>query len=261
LLDAAADAGATVRLGHSIRAADVVWRSVRLDVGVEIEADSLLLANGKYELRGAARPRDTTRDPVGIRTRLECSAALRDSLSGVIELHLFDRGYAGLLLQEDGSINLCLSVARQRMRRAGGIAALVDEIIAEAPSLGDRLAQSEVSGWSSVSAVPYGWRARTTSPGVFRLGDQAAVIASIAGDGIAMALESGIAAASSLSRERDARTFQEAFGRRTAKPLMIAQAVKWAAEHGPARAGLMSLVGAFPGLAPLAARFTRIGAG
>ncbi|MDT9599708.1 FAD-dependent monooxygenase [Sphingosinicella sp. GR2756] len=261
LLGAAADAGAAVHRGRAVRAADVARNLVRMDDGEEIEAGALLLANGKYELRGAARPRDTAGDPIGIRTSLETPGSLRTSLEGVIELHLFDGGYAGLLLQEDGSANLCLSVARQSMKRAGGIENLVAEIAARAPALADRLADGAASEWMAVSAVPYGWRARETSPGLFRLGDQAAVIASIAGDGIAIALESGIAAASTLvGQEPDARNFQRAFAQRTRRPVMVAETIRWAAEHGAARFGLMRLVGANPALASLAARLTRIGA-
>ena len=67
-------------------------------------------------------------DPFGLRTALAPWPRLERALDGVIELHLFDGGYAGLLLQEDGSANLCLSAARRRLKAAGQwpISALVD---------------------------------------------------------------------------------------------------------------------------------------
>ena len=259
LLAAATQAGAIVTRGRTAKAADATRRIVRLDTCEEIEAEALLLATGKYELRGAARPKDTSRDPIGLRTALAPSAEVREAIEGVIELHLFDGGYAGLLLQEDGMINLCLSVARERLKRAGGIPALVHQILMESPQLAERLGP-EILEWNAVSGSPYGWRARGTSPGLFRLGDQAAVISSIAGDGIAIALESGIAAAIEMAGGHgDALAFQRDLSARTARSLMVAEILRWMAEHRMPRAAMMNLIGSMPGLAQLAARLTRIG--
>lgn len=260
LLAAARQAGAIVTRGRAVKMAEISRRVARLDDGEEVGADALLLATGKYELRGMARPRDTSRDPIGLRTAFAPSAAVRAAIEGVIELHLFDGGYAGLLLQEDDSINLCLSVARERLRQAGGIDPLVQAIAAVSPGLAERLHEGELSDWQAVSGVPYGWRARKTSPGLFRLGDQGAVIASLAGDGIAIALESGIMAAGELIGGRpSAETYQRRLASRTARPLAIAEALRWTAEHSLPRAVLMRLLGPMPGLAVRAARLTRIG--
>jgi len=260
LLDAAGQAGASVRRGRAAKAADPARRMVRLDDGEEIEADSLFLATGKYELRGLARPRDTSGDPVGLRTALAPSPRLTQALEGVIELHLFDGGYAGLLLQEDGAANLCLSAARVRLKQAGGVEGLIAELAAELPGLRQRLDQGEPAGWSAVAGVPYGWRARTTDPGVFRLGDQSAVIASLAGDGIAIALASGIAAAAERARGGAAEAYQRLFSGRAKRPVAIAEGLRWAAEHRAPRGALMRLLRLAPRLPTLAARLTRIGA-
>jgi flavin-dependent dehydrogenase len=258
LLAAAAAAGARVERGRTARAADLPARRVRADDGEEIRTDALLLATGKHELRGAARPRDTSGDPVGLRTALSPSGELEAALDGVIELHLFDGGYGGLLLQEDGSANLCLSVARWRLKRAGGIPNLVRALEAELPALRARLGNGAPTGWSAVSGVPYGWRARRTGDGVYRLGDQGAVIASLAGDGIAIALESAAEAAGALLAGLGARTYQGRLGRRTAFPLRIAEGLRFAAEHRLPRGMLMALIGAVPALPALAARLTRV---
>src|SRR3546814_12513434 len=52
-------------------------------------------------------------------------------------MHLFDVGYAGLLLQEDGAANLCLSVARDRL--SDGVPAMMRAIMAQAPHLAERM--------------------------------------------------------------------------------------------------------------------------
>jgi len=254
LLLMAEDAGAAVLRGRAARAID--GRTIRLDDGEEMAADALFLATGKHELRGAAREIGPWPVSVGLRAALAPSPAAARALAGTIELHLFDGGYAGLLLQEDGAINLCLSAARARM--AGGAEALLAELASEAPLLAERIGGA-APAWDAIAGVPYGWRARATEPGLYRLGDQAAVIASLAGDGIAVALASGAAAASAC-RNGDgpgARAYQRAFARRARRPLAIAEMLRVMAEARRGRRLLMGLA-RVPGLAKAAARLTRI---
>ncbi len=257
LLAAAREAGAEVRRGRTVRAADLAERRIRLDDEEEVAGEALILATGKHELRGAARPVDT--GSLGLRTALAPGPALAGALDGVIELHLYDGGYAGLLLQEDGRANLCLSASRERLKEAGGIEALVAELADSLPAFADRLGQGEPGAWSAVSGVPYGWRAAETVEGVYRVGDQAAVIASLAGDGIAIALESGLAAARAIAGGQSAEDFQRDWAKRARRPIGLAEVLRRSAENPVGRQAMMGLVGWFPALAPLAARLTRIG--
>lgn len=259
LLGIAQQAGATIRRGRTVRAADLAEHRIRLDDEEEVAGEALLLATGKHELRGAARPVDISTRPLGVRSALEPGPALVEALDGVIELHLYDGGYAGLLLQEDGRANFCLSASRDRLKEAGGIEALVARLADELPAFGERLGQGEPGGWSAVSGVPYGWRAAETVDGVYRIGDQAAVIASLAGDGIAIALESGVAAAQAICGGKPAADFQRDWARRSRRPIGLAEVLRRSAEHRASRQAMMGLLGWFPSLAPLAARLTRIG--
>ena len=136
--------------------------------------------------------------------------------------------------------------------------ALLAALIEEAPLLGERIGASLPARWEAVAGVPYGWRARTTAPGLYRLGDQAAVIASIAGDGIAIALASGAAAAHACLAGESAQIFQRRFARRAARPVAIAEALRGLAAR-PGRRRLMMGLAGVPGLARAAARLTRIG--
>jgi flavin-dependent dehydrogenase len=259
LLEAAQRAGTSIRRGRTVRAADLAERRIRLDDEEALAGDALVLATGKHELRGAARPVDISTRPLGLRTSLKPGAELAAALEGVIELHLHDGGYAGLLLQEDGRANLCLSASRDRLKDAGGIEPLVARLADELPAFAARLAGGEASGWSAVSGVPYGWRASGTVEGVYRVGDQAAVIASLAGDGIAIALESGIAAARAIAGGISAADFQRDWAKRARRPVGLAEVLRLSAERKMAREAMMGLLGWFPSLAPLAARLTRIG--
>lgn len=259
LLAAARKAGASIRRGRTVRSADLAGRRVRLDDEEELAGEALILATGKHELRGAARPVDISTRPLGLRSSLEAGPALAEALEGVIELHLYDGGYAGLLMQEDGTANLCLSASRDRLKEAGGIEPLLARLADELPAFGERLGQGEAGPWSAVSGVPYGWRASETVEGVYRVGDQAAVIASLAGDGIAIALESGIAAAQAIAAGKPAADFQRDWARRALRPIGLAEVLRRSAENPVARQAMMGLLGWFPSLAPLAARLTRIG--
>ncbi|HEX8449432.1 MAG TPA: FAD-dependent monooxygenase [Allosphingosinicella sp.] len=259
LLARAARAGASVRRGRTVRAADLAERRIRLDGEEKLEAEALVLATGKHELRGGARPVDTSTKPLGLRSALLAGPALAEALDGVIELHLYDGGYAGLLMQEDGRANFCLSASRDRLKEAGGIELLVARLADELPAFGERLGQGEAGAWSAVSGVPYGWRASETVDGVYRVGDQAAVIASLAGDGVAIALESGLAAGLAIADGSPAREFQRDWARRAMRPVGLAEVLRHSAENGLSRDAMMGLLGWFPSLAPLAARLTRIG--
>ena len=262
LLARAQAEGAGIERGVLVRMLDPDARTLRLADGAEMSADALFLATGKHDLRGTARPRDAGgADPaIGLRSRLTPTPALTSALDGVIELHVFRHGYAGLLLQEDGAANLCLSVARSRFVAAGGTGDALIAALTEASRLADRLGASTAqTPWQAVAAIPYGWRTGETVPGLFRLGDQAAVIASLAGDGVAIALASGrIAAAHYASGGADAApAYQRAFADVARRPLLVAGSLKRAAES-PAAGPLLGLLGRVPGLPAMFARLTRI---
>ena len=137
---------------------------------------------------------------------------------------------------------------------------MLERLALEHPALGKRLEHPRIGPWAAIAGVPYGWSARQTLSGVFRLGDQAAVIASLAGDGIAIALRSGLMAASILLEQGPggADPYQRRFARDAVVPLKMAALIRSAAEKAVMRRPAMALIAAFPGVARLAARLTRI---
>lgn len=265
LIARATAAGAAIERGVAAtrieRAADGVGYDVQLRCGAAITADTLFLANGKHEVRGAARTAPRTDDPtLGLRVRLGPTDALRRLIGSRVELFLFDRGYAGLVIQEDGSANLCMALHRSRLTEAGSPARLLARLGAELPRLGDRLAFGIGAPVDAVANVPYGWRTGKTAPGLFRLGDQAGVIPSLAGEGMGIAVASGIRAAGAyrLGGGAAAQPFQAAFGAALAGPMRVAGAIRVAAER-PALAGaLLPIAGRIPAIIDLLARVTRI---
>ena len=233
LREAAIRSGAAVETGVTVRHIDGL--TAHLADGATIAPEALFLATGKHDLRGLARPTAARgRDPtLGIRDRVSPAAALHRQLMGRIELHLFDRGYVGIALQEDGSANLCMAVHRSRLHDAGHPADLIAMLGRELPRLGERLAHlAPDQSVDAIANVPYGWRQRTGVPGLFRLGDQAGVIPSLAGEGMGIALASGMSAAGAwrTGGPDAAAAWQERFARDLARPMAVAGAVRRIAE-------------------------------
>ena len=265
LLAQAAGAGAAVERGITIRHADPDDYCLHLSDETVLGGEALFLATGKHDVRGLPRPATALGDDpaLGLRIGLEPTPALSAALGGVVELHLLRDGYAGLLLLEDGRINLCLSVAQSRLTEAGGQPdRLIDALSREAPLLADRVASAgSRDAWSSVARVPYGWRQREGKANIYRLGDQGAVIPSLVGDGIAIALSSAVHAVNDYFRDgpEASGNWQRDFHRRTARPIRTAAALKWMGET-PALAGLaMFLLRLSPAMVRWAASTTRIG--
>jgi flavin-dependent dehydrogenase len=257
LLSQAEALGAKVERGVMAREAE--GGQIRVE-GETFAAQRLLLATGKHDLRGLARPKPRQDPALGLRVRLGPSVALTRLVGGAVELHLFDRGYAGLVLQEDGTANLCLAVRKSRLAEAGDPATLLDAIGRELPALGERLGHVRSDApIDAIGAVPYGWRTAATIHGVYRLGDQAAVIPSLAGEGMGIALASGVMAADAVLCGRPAAEFQRRLAARTRRPVTIARAVLALAERPRSAAVMTYLTRVAPTLAELVARATRIG--
>jgi hypothetical protein len=165
-----------------------------------MHADALFLATGKHELRGMQRVAAPS-GLVGLKMYYEPAARQAAGLRHHVELILFQGGYAGLQLVEGDRMVLCALVPAIRLRAAGGRwPSLLEALTKDSPHLRERLtgAQALLGRPLAIGNLPYGYLhtpSRRDRPGLFRLGDQAAVIASLAGGGVSLALTSGTQAA------------------------------------------------------------------
>ena len=264
----AAAIGAGAALERGVHATALDNGSVQTRDGAVLRAPSLFLAAGKHGFRGFPREAEPWQraDPVmGLRLRLPPNPALDRLVDDAVELHLFDRGYAGLVRQEDGSANLCLATHKSRLDAVGGDpAALLHALGDTQPRLGERLAFADWShGIDAIGHVPYGWRARDTAPGLFRLGDQAGVIPSLAGEGMGLAFASAEAAVTAwrYGGASAAPDFQRTLSARMTRPFAIANRI-WRAGENPRTAGGLTLFAAWvPPLVRWAMHTTRIPGG
>jgi menaquinone-9 beta-reductase len=258
LLARAIAGGAAVERGIAVRALSP--EGVRTADGATLSSDSIFLATGKSDVRGAVRDRAENLT-IGLRIMLPPHPAMAALIGDTIELHLFSGGYCGVMINEKGEGNLCMAVRKTRLSAAGGdVATLIAQLGRENQALGERIAFASGGGIDAISAVPYGWIGAQTRTGLFKIGDQAAVIPSLAGEGNGIALASGIAAANAWTRggADAAQAFQTGFARAASRPVGTAMRL-WQLGERPFT-GLLAtrLVSLFPAIAGHFAGITRI---
>lgn len=261
LLERAAQLGAVIHRGavvQGLASSGGGW-AARLADGATIEASAAFLATGKHDLRGFRRPRGIQGDLIAFKQHWRLAPAQIAELAGNVELILFRGGYAGLQPVEGGRANLCLLVRRRRLSALGRWNDLLASIRAESPHLDARLegATPDAARPLAVTAIPYGY-VRTRADGVWRLGDQAAVIPSFSGDGISIALHSARLAAATYLRGGDADGFQRQLARDVTKPMILATGLSLGLVCRPAQLALGAAASLLPGLLPVVAEHTRV---
>jgi flavin-dependent dehydrogenase len=265
LLNHAAGCGATILRGHAIRSV-THGNGVVLDVkdfGV-IHPKTLFLATGKHELRGAKRAFAAQDDLVGFKTYFRLAPPAQAALEGVVSLILFEDGYAGLQLVENGLANFCLLICRARFHRAGGSWPLLfADLLQSSPYLACQLtgAVETLQQPLSIYRVPYGFihRPRATDAlQIFRLGDQAGVIQSFTGDGMSIALHSATLAAQYYLNGQTAHAYHSRLSRDIRGQINRAGILYNLINRPSTQAGLFGLARLWPGGLRAAANFTRV---
>ncbi|MDB5380274.1 MAG: putative electron transfer oxidoreductase [Rubritepida sp.] len=186
--------------------------------GTSLTARHAVLATGKRVLRG--HPRSYRRRSVGMKLHLDGL-----DLPPEIALLRFPGGYAGLQPGPDGRANLCVALSGPVPAGSGNLLAQVRS----GSALAERLLAGARPAWPrplAAAGIPFGFVHRGAGD-LYRVGDQLSVIPSLAGDGIAMALASGVAAAEALRTGRDASEFHRAWRRRIARQMRLASAGAW----------------------------------
>ena len=228
--------------------------------GGDIAAPTLLLATGKHDVRGLPRaPRAAPEPLLGFKLHLGLQPAQQAALAGHVEVVLFDGGYAGLQMVEGGVANLCLLVDRSRY--PGDWPTLLAALTAEDSHLARRLDGARAA-WDrplTIFRVPYGFVHRgPEQAGVFRLGDQAAVIPSFCGDGMAIALHTGKLACQAVLAAQGVAEYHRAVRRDAGPPVRLAQRAYRLTRSPAVRSVVVAAAQRWPGLLRAAAMRTRV---
>jgi menaquinone-9 beta-reductase len=256
LRDAARAAGAALRMNTLVLGAETEVGHWRLRLAEEeLRATRLVLATGKHALRGHPR---LGAPPGALGLKLHLAGV---TLPAEVVLLPFAGGYAGLQPLPGGGANLCVALHGAPGAAARRASALLERV-ATGSALAARLLSEARPAWGrplAVAGVPYGFRHRTPDgpQAAYRVGDQAAVIPSFTGEGVAMALTSGIAAAEAILAGEQAARFHAAWRQRIAGRMRWAALSGWLLERAPRLAAMA--MATHPGLAHLVAERTRPG--
>ena len=200
LLEAAIAAGVHVRQPVRCervtggRPAAVAWRDLKSnEVGVA-EADWVLIADGKSALLGGTAPPPT--GDLGIKTHFTAVTGPRDA----IELFAGPDCYGGLAPVEGDLWNAAFSVPAAVVRRhRGNIGGTFAEVIAFNPALKRRLAHASQAGpWIAAPLPRFSVRSDWPSR-VVPIGNAAAALEPIGGEGMGLALYSAARAVDAIT--------------------------------------------------------------
>lgn len=260
LLQRAAAAGVKVwRECHAdgLQRQSDMW-SVAVRGGDAFHARDVFLATGKHDLRGWHRPAGTHHGLLAFKMYYQLTTQQHAAVSDTIELILFHGGYAGLQPVEGGRVNLCLLVNKEVLQNVGSNwTQLLAHILNHAPHLADRLQHATplLDAPLAASHIPYGHVQADAPAGLWRLGDQAAVIPSFCGDGMAIALHSATLAARHYMQGDNSEIYQRQLRQQLGRRIAIAARLSQWMVAFPEAAQIARL---FPGLLSRIAAMTRI---
>ena len=194
LADSAQAAGAELKLGVRVQRFDQVDDGYTVEARsdgrvVDVHCRALIAACGRSsssELPPRSRAAPQT-GLVGIKRHYQ-----NVSMPPQAELYFFEGGYIGLAPIEGGRVNVCLLASRKALNGADkNPAGLIEALAGRIPAIGKRLAGGEALEASPLAAAPIDlWRKADPWDSVACVGDAAAMIPPLAGDGIAAALRS-----------------------------------------------------------------------
>ncbi len=248
LLHRAAAAGASVLRGEAVQTLTPAAGGWVASTSVgQRSAACVIVATGKHDLRGHARTLPTDSSPLrhdgllAFNQYFRLSQEQQRALHGTVHVTLFPGGYCGLQLVEDGTANLGLLVQQSRFQRLGNSwPALLEHVCAASPHTALTLQGAEpvLPKPLALAHIPYGYRCKGGSEHLYAVGDQAAVIPSFTGDGMSIALHSGVLAARAILRSEPAQLFQQQLARQLRASVMLATLVSRALVHAPTLAAV-----------------------
>ncbi len=252
--------GADIQRGNRVEEltkSDGLW-CVRVRDGRSLGAADVFLATGKHDLRGWARPEGTHRGLVAFKQYYRLTPQQHQELGNAAELFPFQGGYAGLQPVECSRVNLCLVIHSTYFKKLGSNwDGLLSSLVRQFPHLERRLdgADALLERPLAASHIPYGHLQGSSIQEMWPVGDQAAVIPSFCGDGMAIALHSGAAAAQHFLSGRSPESYQRQLRRQLGNRLALATSLSQLMVACPRAA---EIVRVFPAMLSGIAGMTRI---
>lgn len=211
ILEKAAEAGAEIRRGVLVRdqtsgfddpARGEPGKFKLATSGGTFTAKRVIIATGKYEFQGVTRRTGRDSGMVGFKMHLKLLPSALKQLGSHCDLFVFEGGYGGLAPIENGLVNFCFLIEKSKLK---GLKADFDHLASHISKSNEAMSRyldgavPQFANFVTVPKVPYGFlRREKPEAGTFCVGDQMAVIPSLTGDGMTIALRTGVAAASAI---------------------------------------------------------------
>ena len=280
LFDAARQAGARVRTGVTMEGLCEQVRGFRCfgrdseGAPVEVEAGWVVGAYGRRARLDHALERPFLRRNhgfVGFKQHHQATEGLNRTLADHVEIHTFDGGYCGMSHIESGVVNVCCLLETRLIRHLNSrrwpeVVSLMSERNETLRGRFSELTPESTRPTFATAQVPFEGK-EAARRGVLFVGDAAAVIAPLVGDGQAMALASAAWAAevlkeavswpSSGAREQAIRRFRRGFTRKFGVRLGLSRVLQRQLLRSCSAERLVRIVRTVPGLADFLVMWTR----
>ncbi len=265
LLQEAAAAGVEVRRGTRIThlqpgESRVDPATVTVAGGEKLRAPAAVMAAGASTVRGIERR--IISPLVGFKIMLSLTPAAQAGLANHVQLMGYNGGYQGALIVEDGLASLAWIMDAGQAKKLGTDWQKHATFLAgQSPVAGDMLSGARTD-WPrslTVSGLEFGFlRSSVIGANIYPVGGQMAIIPSFTGDGLAVALGTGIEAARALAAGRTADHYQQEMLRRLKSQFRWARALHPLFLYGWTRRAGLTAATAFPHIVTLVANATRL---
>jgi flavin-dependent dehydrogenase len=197
LLRIAKEAGCEIRRGvrvtEILEGLDETTGSILVSTSAgETRASRLIVATGKSEFRSLNERVGRDNSYVGFKMHVRLKPSCAAQLKNHCDLFVFEHGYGGLTDIGDGVADLCFLIERSALKSIGtnweSLSAHIGRSNWSASHYLDG-AEPLSPSFATIAVLPYGFLRRAPAPtGMFFVGDQMAVIPSLAGNGMTIAL-------------------------------------------------------------------------
>lgn len=227
LLHMCASAGVEVVRGTQISSLDQGFLLKSNELGWD--ADKVVYATGKSDIRSLDLRIGRDGNWVGYKMRFSLPHSLREELKNRISLFVWKDGYGGLSLAEDEIANFAFVVRPKLAQLLTRDWTQIKTILGQRNESLKRIlvhSNPEFGQPLTISPMPYGYLRQTpVGDGIYSIGDQLAVIPSLTGDGMAIAMMSGRAAASAILSGQSSEDFHRSMHRILKPQLEVAFAL------------------------------------
>ncbi|MBM3578883.1 MAG: hypothetical protein FJX40_14830 [Alphaproteobacteria bacterium] len=230
------------------------------------KARTVFLATGKHDLRGVKRAATgPQRGYVALKMYYRFNKKKTEYLRWVTELIFLKECYLGLMLVEDDQVNFCFVISEARFAEAGGTwDGVLQQFSRESAYVAAYLAGAEplLDRPIAISSIPYGFvhSPSDSDPlGLWRLGDQIAVIPSFTGDGMGIATCSAVLAAKMFLEGATSREFHHHFSGVVRRQMRVSKPLNGMLfRHTISQNAIIWLASLFPTSVRTIARLTRV---